>query len=41
MHDFNIKNKNISKLNDVVKEYNNSYHTTIKMNQLILKIIHI
>ena len=31
----------IHKLNDIVNEYNNTYHRTIKMNQLMLKIIHL
>ena len=31
----------IDKLDDVVNEYNNTYDRTIKMNQLILKIIDI
>ena len=35
------KNVYINKLDDTVDEYNNTYHTTIKMNLLMLKIIHI
>ena len=31
----------VHKLNDIVNEYNNTYHRTIKMNQLMLKIIHL
>ena len=33
------KNVYIDKLDDIVDEYNNTYHTTIKMKSLILKII--
>ena len=33
------KNVYIDKLNDIVDEYNNTYHKTIKI--LMLKIIHI
>ena len=35
------KNVYIDKLDDIVNEYNNAYHTTIKMKPLMLKIIHI
>ena len=35
------KNVYIDKLDDTMDEYNNTYHTTIKMNLLMLKIIHI
>ena len=35
------KNVYIDKLDDIVDEYNNTYHTTIKMKLLMLKIIHI
>ena len=35
-------NVNIDKLDDIVKKYNNTYHTSIKnKNLLMLKIIHI
>ena len=34
------KNVYIDKLDDIVDEYNNTYHTTIKINLLMLKIIH-
>ena len=30
----------IDKLDDIVDEYNNTYHTTIKIKLLMLKIIH-
>ena len=35
------KNVYIDKLDDNVKEYNNTYHTSIKMKPAMLKIIHI
>ena len=35
------KNVYINKLDDIVNEYNNIYHRTIQMKQLMLKIIHI
>ena len=35
------KNVYIHKLDDIVNEYNNTYHITIKRNLLMLKIIHI
>ena len=35
------KNVYIDKLNDIVNEYNNTYHTTIKMKPVMLKIIRI
>ena len=35
------KNVYIDKLDDIVKKYNNTYHTTIKMKPAVLKIIHI
>ena len=35
------KNVYIDKLDDIVDEYNNTYHRTIKLNLLMLKIIHI
>ena len=35
------KNVYIDKLDDIVNEYNNTKHRTIKMNLLMLKIIHI
>ena len=34
MHDNNIKKNYIDKLDDVVKESNNTYHTTIKMKPI-------
>ena len=34
------KNAYIDKLDDIVKECNNTYHRTIKMKLLMLKIIH-
>ena len=34
------KNVYIDTLDDIVDEYNNTYHTTIKINLLMLKIIH-
>ena len=34
------KNVYIDKLDDIVDEYNNTYHATIKMNLMMLKIIH-
>ena len=35
------KNLYINKLDEIVNEYNNTYHRTIKMELLMLKIIHI
>ena len=35
------KNVYVDKLDDTVRKYNNTYHTSIKMNLLMLKIIHI
>ena len=35
------KNVYIDKLDDIVNKYNNTYLSTIKKKQLILKIIHI
>ena len=35
------KNVYIDKLDDIVDEYNNRYHRTIKMKPTVLKIIHI
>ena len=35
------KNVYIDKLGDIVDEYNNTYHATIKMKSIMLKIIHI
>ena len=35
------KNVYIDKLDDIVNEYNNTYHTTIKMKPIDVKIIHI
>ena len=38
MHDCNIKkNAYIDKLDDIVKEYNNTYHTSIKMKPVDVK----
>ena len=34
------KNVYIDKLDDIVDEYNNTYHTTIKMKPIDSKIIH-
>ena len=38
--DFNIKKAHIDKL-DILNEYNNTYHRTIKMKPVDLKIIYI
>ena len=35
------KNVYIDKLDDILNEYNNIYHRTIKMKPVMLKIIHI
>ena len=35
------KNVYIDKLDDIVSEYNNAYHTRIKMKPVVLKVIHI
>ena len=35
------KNVYIDKLEDIVNEYNNAYHIELKLNLLMLKIIHI
>ena len=35
------KNVYIDKLDDIVNEYNTTYHRTIKMKSMMLKIIHI
>ena len=35
------KNMYVDKLDDIVKEYNNTYHTTTKLKLLMLKIMHI
>ena len=35
------KNVYIDKLDDIVGEYNNTYHRAIKMKPVVLKIIHI
>ena len=38
MHDINIeKNVYIDKLDDIVKKYNNTYHTSIKMKPVDFK----
>ena len=34
IHDFNIKNVNIDKLDDIVNKYNNTYHSTIRMKSI-------
>ena len=34
------KNVYIDKLDDIVHEYNNTYHRKLRLNQLMLKIIH-
>ena len=34
MHDFNLKNVYICKLDDIVNKYNNTYHSTIKMKSV-------
>ena len=35
------KNTYIDKLDDIVKKYSNTYHKSIKMKPVMLKIIHI
>ena len=35
------KNLYIDKLDDIPNEYNNTYHTAVKMKPVMLKIIHI
>ena len=37
IHDFNIKNVNIDKLDDIVNKYNNTYHSTIRMKSVDVK----
>ena len=37
MHDFNIKNVYIDKLDVIVNRYNNTYHTTIKAKHIDVK----
>ena len=37
MHDFNIKKCVYDKLDDIVNEYNNTYHATIKMKPIDAK----
>ena len=37
MHDFNIKPVYIDKLDDIVHDYNNKYHRTIKMKPINVK----
>ena len=37
MHDFNIKNVYIDKLDVIVNRYNNTYHTTIKAKHVDVK----
>ena len=37
MHDINIKNAYINKLDDIVKTYNNTYHTSLKMKPVDIK----
>ena len=34
IHDFNIKNVNIDRLDDIVNKYNNTYHSTIRMKSI-------
>ena len=34
IHDFNIKNVNIDRLDDIVNKYNNTYHSTIRMKYI-------
>ena len=36
-----LKNVYINKLDDIVGEYNNTYHTTIKIKSVDVKTIHI
>ena len=36
-YDFSIKNVYIDKLDDIVNEHNNIYHSTIKMKSVNLK----
>ena len=35
------KNVYIDKLDDIVNEYNNKYHRTIKINKLMIKILNL
>ena len=37
MHDFNIKNMYVDKLDEVVNRYNNIYHSTIRMKPVDVK----
>ena len=37
IHDFNIKNVYIDKLDDIVNEYNDAYHRTIEMKPVDVK----
>ena len=37
IHDFNIKNVYIDKLDDIVNEYNDAYHRTIEMKPADVK----
>ena len=37
LHDFNIKNVFLDKLEDIVNEYNNTYNRTIKMKSIDVK----
>ena len=37
MHDLNIKNVYIDKLDDIVNKYNNTYHSTIKLKPADVK----
>ena len=37
IYDYNIKNVYIDKLDDTVNEYNNAYHTIIKMKPIDIK----
>ena len=37
-HDFNIRNVDIDKLDDIMNENKNTYHRTIEMKPVIVKI---
>ena len=37
MHDINIKNVYIDKLDNIVNNYNNTYHRTIKIKSMYVK----
>ena len=38
IHDFSFKNGHIDKLDDVVSKYNNSYHNTIVLLDLSVRV---